>query len=45
MGEPTPSRAAEIEAVKETYAAINRNAGRRFLRENIAAGSRPACRS
>ena len=25
MGEQTPSPAAEIEAVKETYAAINRN--------------------
>jgi ketosteroid isomerase-like protein len=25
MSEPTPSHAAEIEAVKETYAAINRN--------------------
>lgn len=33
MSEPTPSMAAEIETVKETYAAINRNdipaAGRR----------------
>lgn len=25
MGEQTPSLAAEIEALKETYAAINRN--------------------